>query len=157
MIQNDRISLGENCIKISICERKYDQNEQGGKVLFGRPKHILRCLTDRGFRINRLGGAEFLPAYLTFQGISLFHTSSVFYVEVDTVFKGRTTLFYETRKINKRGILNKLKGGVVGKNSKNNVTFIRHLKVHMHHRYFYTVTLCVPNYHICCYISYHKL
>ena len=49
----------ENCIKVSICERKYDQNEQGGKVLFGRPKHILRCLTNRGFRINRVGvGAQ---------------------------------------------------------------------------------------------------
>ena len=52
MIQNDRISLGENCIKISICERKYDQNEQGGKVLFGRPKHILRCLTNRVFMLR---------------------------------------------------------------------------------------------------------
>ena len=112
---------------------------------FWTPKHILRCLTNRGFRINRVGGGETqnFCQHLTFQGISLFHTSSVYYVEVDTVFKGRTTLFYKTRKINKRGIRNKLKGGVVGENSKNNATtFIRHLKVHIHHRFLSQAINC---------------
>ena len=112
---------------------------------FWTPKHILRCLTNRGFRINRVGGgAQNFCQHISHSKEFLYSIHLQFFMlSVDTVFKGKTTLFYETRIINKRGIRNTLKGGVVGENSKNNATtFIRHLKVHIHHRFLSQAINC---------------
>ena len=135
MLQND--SKWPYLIRWKL-HQKYDQKEQGG-LLFGRPKHILRCLTNRGFRINRVGaGAQNFCQHISHSKEFLYSIHLQFFMlSVDTVFKGKTTLFYETRIINKRGIRNTLKGGVVGENSKNNATtFIRHVKVHIHFHFW---------------------